>query len=104
MQDQGSSGGVKSPALASGNSLLAGRNSGIASSAADVERLSTGHSGKTSKQLDKIGTGKGSGNHVNAATSHTGVVGDAKGGDDFFDRRSDLTANDVAISLVRHGE
>jgi hypothetical protein len=94
--------GVKSPALASGNSLLARSHGCVTSGTADVQGLSAGHGGQTSKQLHQIGTGESSGNHVNTATGHASVVGDAKGGDDFFDRSGDLAANDVAISLERH--
>ena len=94
--------GVKSPALASGNSLLARSHGCVTSGAADVQGLSTGHGRQTSEQIHKVGAGESSRNHVDAATGHAGVVGNAKGGDDFFDRSGDLAANDVAISLERH--
>jgi hypothetical protein len=97
-----SGGGVESPALASGNSFLAGRHGCVAGGTADVQGLSAGHGGQASKQLHQVGTGESSRNHIDAATSHTSVIGNTQGGNDFFDRSSDLAANDVAISLERH--
>ena len=97
-----SGGDIQSPTLVSGNSLFASRHSGITSGAADVEGLSAGHGGQASKQFYKIGAGESSRDHVDAAASHAGVIGNTQGGDDLLDRRGDLTANDVAIGLVRH--
>ena len=99
-----SGGSVESPALASGNGFFARRNSGVTSSSADVQGLSPGHGGQAGKQLHKVLAGESSRNHVDAATGHSGVIGDTQGGDGFFDCRGDLAANDVAVGLEGHGE
>lgn len=102
--DQRSGGGVQSPALAGGDSLFASRNSCVSSSTADVESLSAGHSRETVKKLNKIGASEGCGNHIDAATGHPGVIGNAKSSDNFFNGRSDLATNNVAIGFEGHDD
>jgi len=96
------SAGCQSPAFVSSNSFLASSNGGIASSTTDVQRLRAGNGGQTGEQLHQVGAGEGGRDDQGQAKAS--VIADTDRGDDLFDVRSDLTANDVAIGLEGHGE